>query len=316
MPSVNDIKFSHNSEINSMSNVTGFDRYIYFRKENTMIRHISKALCLTLILILTPGCGLTTNQKAATTRFSAATIDLSSLAAAEFVNTRNDVIEMNTLRRQLGDEVQPIDWKLTLERTKIRVETVNALKEYGQLLHTLTTSSQDEELKNAAESCVASLKKVDGVSLDDTQAGAIVQAVQSVGGLWIEQMRKKATLKVVEYAHPHVTKLADLMIQSFDPEDINWSYAYNATVEALKGAPTLPNVSKTLASQATSMAELKKDRFATVSEKIIDAARNVRSAHDNLHNVLHYDEISTDDIDNLVVKIEEFITIYNILQEK
>lgn len=316
MPSVNDIKFSHNSEINSMSNVTGFDRYPYFRKENTMIRHISKALCLTLILILTPGCGLTTKQKAATTRFSAATIDLTSLAAAEFVNTRNDVIEMNTLRRQLGDEtVDTLEGNLTLERTKIRVESVNALKQYGELLHTLTTSSQDQELKNAAESFVASLKKVDGVSLDNTEAGAIVQAVQAVGGLWIEHMRKKATLKVVEYAHPQVIKLADLMIQSFDPEGEFWSLEYDSTVVGLRSAAK-PDPNKPLTLKAQSMADLKEDRFATVSEKIIDAVRNVRSAHDNLRNVLHYDEISTDDIDNLVVKIEEFITIYNILREK
>ncbi len=282
-----------------------------------MIRHISKALCLTLILILTPGCGLTTNQKAATTRFSAATIDLSSLAAAEFVNGRNDVIEMNRLRKQMGDTtVDKLEGKLTLELTKTRVEAVNALKEYGQLLHTLTTSSQTEELKNAAESCVASLKKVDGVSLDNTEAGAIVQAVQAVGGLWIEHMRKKASLKVVEYAHPHVIKLADLMIQSFDPKDEYWSLAYDVTVEALHGAAFLPGVDKTLIADANSVELLKKDRFATVSEQIIDAARNVRSAHDNLRNVLHYDEISTDDIDILVAKIEDFITIYNILQEK
>lgn len=282
-----------------------------------MIRHISKALCLTLILILTPGCGLTTNQKAAATRFSAATIDLSSLAAAEFVNGRNDVIEMNRLRKQLGDKTAIL--QLTLEDTKARVEAVNALKEYGQLLHTLTTSSQTEELKNAAESCVASLKKVDGVSLDNTEAGAIVQAVQAVGGFWIEHMRKKAAIKVVEHAHPHVIKLTDLMIQSFDPENDYWSLAYDYTVKYLQNAAkeaVKADPNDRMAIEANSIADLKKKRFENVSEKILDAARNVRSAHDNLKNVLHYDEISTDEIDNLVVKIEDFITIYNILKEK
>lgn len=282
-----------------------------------MIRHVSKTLCVALILIWTSGCGLTTKQKAVTTRFSAATIDLTSLAAAEFVNTRNDVIEMNTLRKQLDDKtVNRLEGNLTLERTKIRVEAVNALKEYGQLLHTLTTSSQTEELKNASESFVAGLKKVDAVSLSDTEAGAIMQAVQSVGGLWIEHMRKKATIKVVEHAHSSVIKLTDLLIQSFDPEDEYWSLEYDTTVTALEGAAMLPDVSKTLAAQAASVAELKKARFATVSEKILDVAQNVRSAHDNLRNVLYYDEISTDDIDNLVVKIEELIAIHNILQEK
>ena len=77
---------------------------------------------------------------------------------------------------------------LTLERTRIRVEASEALKEYGVLLQTLTNSSKREELGNAAESFVASLRNVEGVYLDDRQAGAIAQIVQAVGGLRIEQM--------------------------------------------------------------------------------------------------------------------------------
>lgn len=316
------VRFGHNSEINSTSNITGLARYLYFRKENTMIRHASKAICLTLIIILTTGCGLTTNQKAAAIRFSAAAIDLSSLAAEEFVNTRNDVVEINTFRRQLGDpQVGELEGELTLESTKIRVEAVNALKQYGELLHTLTTSSQKEELKNAVESCVASLNKVDGVSLDYKEAGAIAQAVQAVGGLWIEHMRKKATIKVVEHAHPHVIKLSDLMIRSFDPDNDYWSLGYDYPIEALRGIKEMREndsnnpLNETLFAEASSIADLKEDRFATVSKKIIEAAQNTQSAHDNLRNVFQCDEISTRDIDNFVVKIEEFITIYNILHE-
>jgi hypothetical protein len=56
-------------------------------------------------------------------------------------------------------------------------------KEYAELLHTLVTTSQQVQLKNAADSFVTSLRKVQDVSLSDDKVGAIGLAIQQVGGL-------------------------------------------------------------------------------------------------------------------------------------
>jgi len=86
------------------------------------------------------GCGLSANQKTGVATFSAATMDLASLATAELAKTRSDVIEMNELRRKLGDrKVAGFDGRLTLARVKTRVDAVNVLAAYAELLHTRWT---------------------------------------------------------------------------------------------------------------------------------------------------------------------------------
>src|SRR4051794_15359270 len=100
-------------------------------------------------LLLVSGCGLTADQKTAVTEFTAATTDFSTLAADEFSRSREDVIEMNGLRLSLGDPSidrnTALDEHFTVERVKARVDALNALKEYADLLSTLVTSSNQED---------------------------------------------------------------------------------------------------------------------------------------------------------------------------
>jgi len=112
------------------------------------------------------GCALTAEQKAAVMRFSEATIAFTDLASQEFVQSRADVVEMNKLRNQLDRagglkprvEGEELDGALTLERVRERKEAMAALREYAELLETLTTSSNAAEIRAAAESFTASLK--------------------------------------------------------------------------------------------------------------------------------------------------------------
>mgnify|MGYP003498178729 CR=1 FL=1 len=50
------------------------------------------------------GCGLTVPQKAALDHFASATHDFSTIAQTEFQKSRQDVIEMNRYRFELGDQ--------------------------------------------------------------------------------------------------------------------------------------------------------------------------------------------------------------------
>jgi len=71
--------------------------------------------CLSAILLLTvvTGCGLTVQQKTAVQQFGSATSDFAALTRSEFIQSRQDVIEMNRLRVLLGDEsVKSLDTPL------------------------------------------------------------------------------------------------------------------------------------------------------------------------------------------------------------
>ena len=124
--------------------------------------HLS-ILHLACVALLLTGCGLSVQQRAAVQRFSAATADFADIGTSEFVRSRTDVLEMNKLRLQLQDDTlkpSQIDEHFTVERVKVRVDAVGALKEYAELLLVLATSSQEPQLRNAADSLVASLRKL------------------------------------------------------------------------------------------------------------------------------------------------------------
>jgi len=126
-----------------------------------------------LATVFASGCGLTVGQRSAVEKFSAATADFATLTSSEFIKTRTDVIEMNKLRIQLKDDAASadrLDEHFTLDRVKIRLDAVSALKEYAQMLHALVTTDQKDQLKNAADSFVSSVKKVKGVTLSPTSA--------------------------------------------------------------------------------------------------------------------------------------------------
>jgi hypothetical protein len=287
-------------------------------------------------MMVLSSCGLSAKQRVAMTQFGGATADFAELTSKEFIQTRQDVIEMNTMRFELGDPLstqvneigqsEPVlEGNLTTKRVKIRVDAVNALREYGELLNTLATSSQQVEIRNAAESFVASLKKVEGVSLSAQDGNAIVAAVQAVGGLLIESMRKKAAVNVVKEARPHVMKVINLVFQSFDRNDVYWSLEYDTTIVALTGAavaaqkglkakPSLPDMALIKNAKATAVANM--NRSKAISKEVQGACEKMRSASKNLQNILLTDKITTDDIDEYFAQIEDFITLYKILSGK
>src|SRR5438477_12793331 len=117
----------------------------------------ARSIPIGLVLLLA-SCGLSTRQQAAVQTFSAATLDFATVSSAEFVKSRTDVLEMNGLRMALGDKVNHagMDGPFTVDQVKTRLDALAALQGYATLLHTLVTSSQEEELKRASDSFVVS----------------------------------------------------------------------------------------------------------------------------------------------------------------
>ena len=64
------------------------------------------------------------NQRAGVERFSAATKDFAGVSSAEFVKSRTDVIEMNTMRMELRDDtvtLERLDEHFTVDRVAERL---------------------------------------------------------------------------------------------------------------------------------------------------------------------------------------------------
>ena len=205
------------------------------------------------------------------------------------------MLEMNTLRTQLNDNtIKPdrMDAHFTVARVKVRVEAMQALEAYAQLLHALVTASQQEQLQSAADRFVTSLRKVQSVSLGDDRAGAIGLAIQQVGGLVVEYQRARATREVVTASHDTILQLLDLVRRDFDPQAEHWSLGYELVIQSLLGAADFaaagpnPALSAPLIGEAKVAAARNMARLHTVAAQVEGSEAALREAQINLREVL------------------------------
>lgn len=290
----------------------------YWNRKITI--HVSLFLSLSLA-----ACGLTTTQKAALTQFGAATSDFSTIGRSEFVHSRDEVIEMNRSRLELGDDsinINQLDGLLTVERVQDRLVALAALQEYAQLLEKLVSTFDQGELKGATDSFLASLRRVKGVNLQANDAEAIGKAVVLVGGVFLEYKRAKAVRQVVEFAHPYVITTVDLVQRDFDPTTDYWNAGYRQVTLDLKGAAVEAKAkvqegdlaSHQIVARALILSNENWGRFQKVSSQIIVTTARLRTAQENLRAVMSSREIGIQDIEGYANQVQEFVTIYRLLR--
>jgi hypothetical protein len=258
-------------------------------------------------------------QLAAVQRFSAVTIDFTTLVSLELVRHRDAALEMNKLRIQLNDNtIKPdrMDAHFTLERVTVRVDALYTLQEYAMLLHALVTPSQQAQLKGVSDSFVTSLRNAQGVSLSDDKARAIRRAVQQVKWWVFEYKRARATHEVVTASHDAILQLVDLIQRDFDPKAEHWSLGYALVIQSLVGAANFaavgPNaaISTPLIGEAKVVAAQNQERFTFVSVRVVDSAAALREAQINLYDMLQGTAVTYEDIDRYVAQIQDFVRVY------
>ncbi len=280
-----------------------------------------------IVAVVLSGCGLTIQQKAALDQFATATRALSIAAQTELQKSRQDVVDMNRLRLELGDstaDVANLDSLLTLDRTRERVVALQALEDYGVLLNKLVGTASQEELLEAGSAFVGNLKQVKGVRLSDQEAEGIGKAVAAVGGLYVEHKRASAVRHVVETAHAPVLAVIELVKRDFDPASDFWNAGYRQTTLDLRGHAVAISgsvsendlASKQSIQRAKTMAVENLDRFHKVSKEIAALSVTLAEAQKNLRLVLNPSALNVQSIDQLTSQVREFRTIYGLLRNE
>jgi len=293
-----------------------------------MPRSICKQVSLFLgLLVVMSGCGLTIQQKASLDQFATATRDLSVAAQTEFQKSRQDVVDMNRFRLELGDQradVTKLDSLLTLDRTRDRIVALQALEDYAGLLNKLVGAVPEGELLEASNTFVGRLKQVKGVQLTDQEAEGIGKAVAAVGGLYVEYKRAAAVRHVVEAAHTPVLTVIDLVKKDFDPNSDFWSAGYRQTALDLRGHAVAITgsvaendlASKQIVQRAKMLAGENMNRFTAVSSQIAALATTLSDAQNNLRLVLDSPGLNVQNIHQLTAQVREFKTIYGLLRNE
>lgn len=256
-----------------------------------------------VVLLLFAGCGMTSHQRLLVHDFASATSEFAAVAQEEFVQSRQDVIAMNRMRVLLGaGNVENLDGHFTLERTRVRLQALESLERYGQLLQLLVSTSSAEELQLSADRFVTQLDQVRGIDLDARQAQTIGRLVTIGGGWLVERRRARAIQGVVEWAHPHVLKVIELVESDFDPDDDFWTAGYRrvrldldrAVREA--GAQTQTNnlAGNQVVRSASMLSRENQQRFDLVSREILQVLPQLRAAEENLHAAVVLGETGRD----------------------
>lgn len=278
-----------------------------------------------VVAVVLSGCGLTVQQKAALDHFASATHYFSTIAQTEFQKSRQDVIEMNRVRFELGDpRVKPteLDQLLTRDRAETRLMALQALEDYAVLLRKLVGVVPEGELLDASNTFVTNLRSIKGASLSDQQAEGIGKAVAAVGGLYVEHKRARAVREVVDTANEPIVTVIGLGKRDFDPAAMGWNAGYKLMATELDGRATKVGASvqaddvtaRQSVLRAQALAAENTARFDLISAEIVRLASAVADAQKNLRVVMNPSSLNTEGIDQFATRVREFKSIYSMLR--
>ena len=296
-------------------------------KRNKNLYRSVLGFCLILCLLIQVGCGLTDIQKKNATNFSKATVALSQATSNELIAMRNGVIQINTYGlAAVGEQdplpgIQNLEQTFTAEAIKTRIQAVDVLKTYGELLLSLVEETQEKELKEASEKFMASINGLpDDYKIDGLNTDAVQEAVSQIGRFIVEAKKAKAVRKIVDEYEDTIDTLCDKLSQDFDVNQgirLLTQYQLSSDVvivkiqDALLESNDIHTRQKLLEMYKKTQAH--RDRVSTISKNISTAIVNMNTANKKLGESLNTKtEINVDSIKeygNSVKEVVDFIKV-------
>jgi hypothetical protein len=297
-----------------------------YPKERIMSGLLRLVISLLLISTLT-ACSLTEMQVVKTHTFGTATAEIGKFGESEFINIRNDIIEMNKALVAIDNKKKAkslqFDRPVSAVATAKRVAAAKALKRYGELLVKLVDEDRTEGLKEAASALVSNTSAALGKEFSDEKKGIISDVIVGFGSFWVEA--KKATVAkslILEYEEP-VAKLADLMGKDFSLEAGAMGYlkAYtvtakrlqNATIRLVNAGAKYSVLERERAVNALALAKKALNHAQSINANSTMAIAKLKKANSELVSVMQGNEYSADDVKSYAKQVQELVAMYQVL---
>lgn len=262
-------------------------------------RHrVISAVFIGICLLIQVGCAsLTPSQRMNIANFSNATVTLGDLVSEELLKMREATIQMNTYRiNVVGEEpglpgINDLDEKFDVEHVKVRIQAVEALKSYGQLLQALIETTPEDDLKKASDSFISSFNSLPGSikKIDDQQAGMMGQAVYQLGKWLVNAKKAKIIQDVVTRSKDQVEHLCNLLRDEFDVSKARLLTQYkktaNVAVAAIKLAllETHEEYTDDQLREIYTEIQTHRQRVKLVGKNMSEAIENMRKANEALY---------------------------------
>lgn len=288
-------------------------------------------LLMLVFLAAAAGCGLTVEQRAATTEFGVATATLAQIAGAEFVQSRDDVIAMKrrelALRGGLPREGIDLDGALDVDDALARVEATEALERYGVLLVQLATGSDEAAVRASGDALVRSLSRLRDAGvlrLSDERLGAIGAAVVMAGSAAEQGMRARATRAIAEESAPAVRAVVELIERDFAEQGSGWGAAVvmagrqltariDDVLEDGERGAEVDAAARGLIVEAATERDARMERSARVSAGVREACAELLLAEKDLRRSLENPSAGLEDLDAFVERVAELKRVYRVL---
>lgn len=278
------------------------------------------ALCT--ISLTFAGCGLTKTQKEGISSFGRAASTLGKASSEQFVAFRNDTIAMNKERlaiegkklstttpdgkladRAFYQEDINFDSGLDPDNIKIRMNAVNLLSSYGELLVAFSEESYKEKLRESADRFAGSIASFPNSPLSKDKVDDLGKLVQSVAGIWVEHKKKSVLQEVVHTVSPLIQKICDSLEKDFDikkdgvTKNVNLVQANLASesIDGLKKDTTTIN-DRLVLLNGFALADDCKKKLDLGSDRVLKAVDAMRKADKELVDLMSNKHISIDGI--------------------
>ena len=282
---------------------------------------IIAAFSILLIVCLT-GCGLTKAQKSSIASFGQATAILGVVSKEQFQGGRENIIQMNrrrlaiekkVLTPQKDDGTSPsrasyakwlnLDSGLDPVNIERRVNAVELLTQYGNLLVAFSTETQEKELTAASSKLTDSVKSFPNNPLSEEEIKGLGEIVVVAGKIWIEREKKDALKKIIPTMTPLIVKVCDALENDFDlnkegvAADIfnTQDRLANESIDGLKRAGG-SIADRLILIDGFSFADQNKVSIETVSTNIRKAVESLRKANNELASLIENENVSIEDI--------------------
>lgn len=272
------------------------------------------------------GCGLTADQRKAVTSFSSSASDLGSASGEEFSQMQGTAVKLNTALYSGGDPAisseirqglyRNLYGNFTPDRMALRIQLAQNLQKFGTLLNQLATTSETDQLSNAAGNLSANLKSLPPNLrfVSDNNADAIEKVVEEVGGILVEYKRKNAIRSIIELYNPQIIGACNLIHDDFDISQPHLGEQMNlvngrllqSTISTLRQEPDNPAVrSEGISDYA--LAYQTKAHIDTVYSSIMKSSTRCISADQALVKAMSSEEFSPDDIVSFETEVQQLV---------
>jgi hypothetical protein len=278
--------------------------------------------CLETVIML-QGCGLTKTQKHEIEVFGKAASTLGASSEEQFLDGRENVIQMKRLRLAIEKKVLPqeqpdgsaatrefyaskildLDSGLDKDNIDIRVAAVDLLQQYGNLLAAFSGETQEKELNDASDKFTRSLEKFPDNPLTGDEIKGIGELVRVAGGMLVEHEKKETLKKIVPKVSPLINKICNSLENDFNPDKKGVAGNIHQVQDRL-ASEAIDGLKRPRESLSDSLvlidglalAEKNKEQLDSVTKQILKTTYSLRKANEQLLNVITHNKIGLKDI--------------------